>query len=482
MHALDRSVRKLSPAWSQDEQTNAGSVLPRYLLQAFSPYSLNVSHKQRIYLGAVPLLLVAWSAARWRAMGSAKPIVGGALILAFVMAWLTLGQYGYIYEPLTHLPIVGGFRFPSRYMHLMVIGSAICGAYALDDVLNVAARRAPLPRLCVLALTGAVVMSVLVTALAFRQQAVQTTAVPAHVIGGTVCMAVAALVVLLAARGYQWAALVLIALAVADPTYYALGYSVWNEHSNIERRLTSLAATMPPGDKTNRLMGGADDDMDNTMMLSWRRMDGFEGLPPYRRLDYRRPNARRVAGVGWISRINGRPHGFVGDYAIFNTTDFTGLENVPGSEWMKVPDPLPRVRMLTAASTSDDLRGAVDRIDVAREAVVEGPIELGGGAPGIAEITSDRPGAIDLHVQCDTKQLLVVSEAYEDSWEFQIDDGPWTPALRAYGDFMGCTLDPGDHEVALRYRSKSFHDGLLISLGGVLLLTAWASYALAWQR
>ncbi len=394
------------------------------------------------------------------------------------MAWLTLGQYGYLYSPLTHLPIVGGFRYPSRYMHLMGVGTAICGAYALDDMLRLAARHASIPRLCLLGIAGVVAASILVTAIAFRQQALQTVEIPGHVIGGTVLMVIAAGVLLLAARGYQWALLALVALAAADPAYYALPYSVWNEHTNIERGLDKLAATMPPGDKTYRLMGGAIDDMDNALMLGWRRIDGFEGLPPYRRLDYRRPNARRVGGVGWISRHSEEVHGFVGGSAIFATKDFSGLEAVPGSDWLKVPDPLPRARMVTTAVTVDDLRSGIDRLNVVDEAIVEEPIELGGGTAGTAEIVSDRPGAIDVEVHCETRQLLVVSEAYGNGWELQIDGNPWTGALRVYGDFMGAVIEPGEHEVVLRFRPKSFRNGLLISIGGIFLLAAWASVAL----
>ncbi len=86
MDALEDSVRKLSPDWSQEEAANAGSVLPRYMLQAFSPYSLNVSHKQRIYFGAIPLMLVVWAALRC-ARCPRKPSRSSRPVWCFHSSW-----------------------------------------------------------------------------------------------------------------------------------------------------------------------------------------------------------------------------------------------------------------------------------------------------------------------------------------------------------------------------------------------------------
>ena len=126
--SLALSVRRLSPDWQDEEAALAGSITPRYMLQAVSPYSLNVSHKQRIYFGAVPLLLVVWAAVRLRHLAAARSLVAAGLVAVVLMLWLTLGEHGYLYRLQVYLPGVGSFRYPSRYVHLLCLATSICGA------------------------------------------------------------------------------------------------------------------------------------------------------------------------------------------------------------------------------------------------------------------------------------------------------------------------------------------------------------------
>jgi hypothetical protein len=471
MDALAISVRKLSPSWPED-MAFAGSIDPHYLLQAFSPYSMNVSHKQRIYMGAIPLLLAVWALVRWKQLPGGKPLVLGCLILAFVMIWLQLGDFGGLYQLQTHLPFIAHFRYPSRYVHLMSVGLSICGAFALADLLSLGERRAPIGRGTLLAVVGVAVMSVLVTALVFRQGTEQTTTAPGHVIAGTLLVLAGAAVVWATARGARWALPALVVLAAADPAYYAISHSIWGETSNIEQRLAGVS--VPPEKTTNRLLGGYIQDMDSLPMLGYRRLDGFEGLPAFRRLDYRKRNARRVAQVGWVSNISDEVHGFFGDFAFYDTSDMSGLKPSSSSEWFELDDPLPRARCVSKTVVTDEPSKVIDDLDVVTTATVESPLELEVGDPGEAKITVDRQGQIDVHVQCPTRQLLVVSESHDPGWRMQVDGKTAVPALRVNGDFLGCVVEPGEHDVAFRFDPPNFRRGLIVSLSSMALLAAWA--------
>ncbi len=471
MDALAISVRQLSPSWPED-MAFAGSIDPHYLLQAFSPYSMNVSHKQRVYMGAVPLLLVVWAIFRWKQLPLGKPLVLGCLVMAFFMIWLQLGDFGGLYQLQTHLPFIAHFRYPSRYVHLMSVGLSICGAFALADMLSLRERGSTIGRGPLLAVAGVVVLSVLVTALVFRQGTEQTAAAPGHVIAGTLLVATAAVVIWGTARGASWGLPSLVLLAAADPAYYAISHSIWGQTSNIEQRLAGVS--VPPQKSSDRLLGGNIQDMNSFTLLGWRRLDGFEGLPPFRRLDYRKRNARRVAQVGWVSNISDEVHGFFGDYAFFDTSDMSGLKPSSSSEWFVLDDPLPRARCVSKIVVTDEPSKVIDELDVVTTATVESPLELEAGEPGEAKITVDRQGQIDVHVRSPTQQLLVVSEAHDPGWRMQVDGKTAVSALRVNGDFLGCVVEPGEHDVAFRFDPPSFRRGLIASLCSMALLAGWA--------
>jgi uncharacterized membrane protein len=474
--SLALSVRRLSPDWQDDEAAVAGSIMPRYMLQAVSPFSLNVSHKQRIYFGAVPLLLLVWAAMRWRHLAAARSIVAAALVATVLMLWLTLGEHGYLYRLQVFLPGVGSFRYPSRYVHLLSLAVSVCGAFALADLLAVGTQREVPRRWTNLTLIVIGVLSVLVTALSFKQGTIQATEVPLHVIGGTVLLVVAVGLVLLAARGVWPALVALVALAVIDPSYYALGYSVWNEHSNIAARLATMS--LPPAEPPVRMMGGPVDEMDNSMMVGRKRLDGFEGLPPYKRLDYRKTAARRIGGVGWVSDVAEPNHGYVGNYAIFDTSDTTALVASPVPHWFYLNDPLPRARLVSEAIVSDDPASAVTQIEIAKTAIVDEAVVLEGGQPGTVEVLVDRPGEIKLRVLAPSRQLLVVSESFHPGWQVQIDAETPKGAVPVNGDFMGSVVEAGEHAVSLVFAPQSFRRGAIVSLVGLLLLALWGGAAL----
>lgn len=84
--------------------------------------------------------------------------------------------------------------------------------------------------------------------------------------------------------------------------------------------------------------------------------------------------------------------------------------------WAGVPDPMPRVRLVSQVVVSENVTQAVQRINIATTAVVEKPVDVAPGEAGKAEITTDRPGHIEMKTTAPTRQLLVLSESFHSGW------------------------------------------------------------------
>jgi hypothetical protein len=122
---------------------------------------------------------------------------------------------------------------------------------------------------------------------------------------------------------------------------------------------------------------------------------------------------------------------------------------------------------------------AIETVDVASTAIVDVPVDVAPGPPGAIRVDADVPGMIALRTESTMRQLLVVSEGYHSGWTASVD-GADAVLVRAYGDFMGTVVDPGVHDVTLRFEPASFRTGRLASglaAGGLLVATAWC-----WRR
>jgi hypothetical protein len=146
-----------------------------------------------------------------------------------------------------------------------------------------------------------------------------------------------------------------------------------------------------------------------------------------------------------------------------------------------VPDPLPRVRLVTSVLPTDDPARDIARIPLHSAALVEEPLELSPGAPGTVALVDERPGRLHARVRCPSRQLLVVSESYHSGWKADVD-GRAQPVVRANGDFLGCLIDPGEHDVVLEFCPRSFRLGLLVSCLGLTLVSGLVIGHLARSR
>jgi hypothetical protein len=162
---------------------------------------------------------------------------------------------------------------------------------------------------------------------------------------------------------------------------------------------------------------------------------GYVALVPVHRLDFRKPEVLRLASVRWK----------IGDQA------------------EELDDPLPRVRLVSETRISGDPNTDLDRIDPKQVALVESLLPVEPGPRGRAELSLDEPGHIRVETFAPTRQFLVVSERFHDGWTVRID-GRTHRVFRSYGDFMGCVVGPGRHEVEFRYQPRSFAVGARISV------------------
>jgi uncharacterized membrane protein YfhO len=89
--------------------------------------------------------------------------------------------------------------------------------------------------------------------------------------------------------------------------------------------------------------------------------------------------------------------------------------------------------------------------------------------PGTATLTTDRPGQLEIEVDCPAPQLLVVAESYHSGWHAAIGEAP-QPIYRINGDFMGCVVGPGKSTVTFRFQPDSLKRGWLASYLGLSLI------------
>ncbi|MAE72146.1 MAG: hypothetical protein CME06_16965 [Gemmatimonadetes bacterium] len=440
------------------------SLHPLNLYQLVAPYLLEErvvrilggnTHEFGLYTGAGPLVLCAWLLIRRRRLGPSKPLVLGLLVTGFIAFLLATGKYGGIYRLMALLPGVGFFRVPSRFLLFFHFATAVLSAIALVDLDRVAggAERIAWRRFVPIALLP--VSSVLVAALALRFEVSAVHRVSEALNGdwrliaaGPLVISLCALLVILAARGRLWALPALVLVSAADLGAYGLSYGVYGPWQSIEA--LSNPATGLPEEAAGRVVAG----LSNTAITSGHRtIDGYVGLFPRKLLDYDDLDDLRLAGVEWVSR----------GYA-----EEAGLELARnGSPWLRIPNPLARIRMVSEAQPRPDPPDSAPPPDPRTSAWVEEEVVLGGGAVGQAELREESPGRMLVGTNAQSRQLLVVAESFHPGWTAEVD-GRATAVLRVNRDFIGCVVEAGEHEIRLVFDPPSRRLGLVLSALGMV--------------
>lgn len=446
-----------------------GSLSPWNLLQLWSPFVFAhriyasaeefLVHEFGLYNGAFCTLSLAWVAVRWRSLERRRLVVALLIFGAFSLV-LALGRYGGLYPLLAELPGLNTLRVPARHIMLVHLTFAALAAVVFDDLAGLARRGEQVPwrRLWPLA---AVAMLSVVTSVAGAVLAGSPWAAARFMmlsgIGragfGSALVLTAAALLTCSARGVRGALAALALFVAADLGAWGYGYvfqtplvtiDAVRASANLPRDVRSGEYVFPPTNFFEANLG---------VLRGVRLSSGYAGLMPASVLDPADELTARLGGVSWR---------FV-DHA-----------------WTRVPDPLPRARLLSTVRVSRDVPSDIRAIDVVSTALVGAPIAPTGGGPGEAHLTVDRPGRIVVHTAAPDTQLLLLTERFHEGWIADISGQAAAP-IRVNGDFLGCVVPAGTHDVTLVFAPSSVRRGAALTVAG-LILTIGAALVIARVR
>ena len=423
----------------------------------FNPEAAASPNEFALYAGALTPVLLAWLLWRRRDLGALRSLAVGAAVIAAFALVMALGKYGGLYFVQAYLPVVGLFRMPSRYIVLFHLACAALAALALWDLTRATKEKEPAPRrpwplFIPLALSVAVALAFLLCRKfgPASSAVVQQMSGPMLLLAGPLLIGAATAFLLLTMRGKRWALIALIAFGAADLAVYGMAF-VWRTKPQPVARVIGV---IPPPPFAADSRAYTEQSLANRLIVRGVRLaDGYVGLYPRKELDYHSVPALQVAQVGWLVReVNGRPR------------------------WVTAPrEPLPRARLLSRAVATADPRRDIESIDPGHIALVENALDLSAGPIGRVAMLSDRPGRIRMTTDAGSRQLLVLSESWSAGWRATVDGTP-ADVVRVYGDFMGCVVPEGAHEVEFIFDPASFAVGRAVSLAALALLAAVTAF------
>jgi hypothetical protein len=396
-----------------------------------------------------------------------------AVVLGILAVWLASGSHGGLYSLQLMLPMVKHFRAPGRYINLLDFAAAVLSAIVFSR-LQERVRTGEILPWRRLALPWLGVVAVLAVALAFDRAypGLNQRDLSRSFYAGAILLLGAALFLTLAARGWAIGLFALLVLAAADINYFCLrgpnvGEPLW-------RYTPTLAewqdhAPRPPTARAGRVLSVNQPAL-CLLRQGERLVNGYwGGLEPRKNLDYLRLLPLRLSGTAWFS---------VYDRHLLAHSP----ELAPADEgWHPVPSPLPRVRLLDHIQVSDNPAADLECIDIEMTALVTHPISVESGDAGSATLVHEEPGELRIRAEAPGRRLLVIADSYDAGWQVEID-GERESVERVNGDFLGCVLERGTHEVRFVFRPASIYYGRRLSLFGFVLalLTAAASLMAAW--
>lgn len=447
-----------------------GSLHPWNLFQLWGPYLFEKrvvgqnTHELAMYVGAAPLLLIVWLCARRGKSLFGQPFLMAMFVLGGAALLLAMGRWAGVYELQTMLPVVGKFRFPSRYVALFSLAVAALAAVAIVELVTNCPDRSRANRRASLALVtmaGASVVSVLLAPALFGAEHLGS---PLEVWAGPALVSLAAALIWLAQRGHRLAIVGLALLTAVDLGVYGLSYSVYQHGATSQ--YVAIEHGPPAGEPGRVLIDfpaarSTRPQTGNELLLAgWGRFDGYSGLAPARELDYRSLAALRLAGVRWVAAS-------------------VEAEKIPGlvrrdNDWFEVPAPLPKVRLVGDAIATRDPQPLLAEIDIATQALTERPLPMLREGAGQIDSVNETPGLIEAQTTTDQPQLLVVAESFHSGWQATVGTKR-TAVERVNGDFIGCVVPAGTQRVVFEFKPASLRLGRVLSLLGVLVVCVWTA-------
>jgi hypothetical protein len=383
-----------------------------------------------------------------------------AVVLGVLAVWLALGRRGGLYSLQTMLPIVKHFRAPGRYINLLGLAIAVLSAVVFQrlqervrDGQPLAWRRLALPWLGVAATLAA--------ALAFQHSYphVEQRGLSSSFFAGPLLALGAAAALTAAARGWTIGLFALLLLAAVDLDYFCLrGPNVGEPLWRYTPTLAEWMARTPqlPACGAGRVLSV------NVPALAalWqgeRLVNGYRGgLEPRKNLDYLRLGPLRLSGALWYSVFD--------RHLLDHSPEFAPADE----NWHCVPSPLPRLRLLGQTQVSGDPAADLERIDIETTALVSHPISVEDGEAGTVYLIHEEPGDLLIRAEAPGRRLLVLADSYDPAWQVEVD-GERRSVERVNGDFLGCVLERGTHEVRFTFRPVSIYYGRRLSLCGLAL-------------
>ncbi len=472
LEALQESTRQTAGG----DFTNWGSLAPLNLVQLIAPYLFTTrvvgqnTHELGLYAGAITLLLAIGCLASGKVDREHKRLRTAAGALTVIGFCLTLGCFGPFGVLFAHLPILCDFRFPCRAIVLIHLGLAVLAAIGFQ-------RLTPSKREFNFGLRTRPISIILATSLALAVAAPfcwpPFVAAPAFRWLGPELLALSVLVIRQVAYRRRRSIALLCIFTAFDLGAYGMSYAVYSQHKQLEPYVAKLFAPSEyrivldcTGPNEPGLRAG-----NEQLLAGARRIDGYAGLEPARRLDYRVPAALRAADVG---RVCG---GNLSDAELYECAMY----------YWNAEKPLLYVRLVTHTVVSANPAQDISRIPLETTALVNEPLRLERGSPGSARVMrdetriagkgnerkfgSDIPGDIRIKVAAPGRQLLVLAESFHSGWQASAD-GIKVPIVRTNGDFMGCVVEPGMKEIDFQFAPASLRYGLLLSILGLSLLVA----------
>ena len=165
------------------------------------------------------------------------------------------------------------------------------------------------------------------------------------------------------------------------------------------------------------------------------------------------------------------------------------LDPLPGTRLYRVPGTLPRVFLVGRAQVADDatvLRRILEPAVIAGstawlapEAGVRPLVDSADSPPGTCAIDSYSNSRLQASCQAQRPALAVFAEQYEKGWQATVD-GQTVPILRANLIMRAVAVQPGEHRIAMEFRTPGLGAGALLTLLslmvlGILATVGWLS-------
>jgi hypothetical protein len=490
MAALSESDRSaMSPGFFFEHPLTAADML-----QWFNPFLTDTrvfgqnTHELGLYCGAIPFLLAIVAIIRLRTQSSQRRLLQVMLALGLLALWLSFGKAGGLYVVQTWLPMIGKFRWPSRILVLLhfvvavfatagyiritspVSGTALAAGVSLKTNRNVSSHCGlQLPQIVYFVPVASILTSLLAPVICGPENVASKTLL----LLGPILFVLAVVLVRDVSHGRYSPAFML--FLAGDLAVYGLTYEAMNRKQSMQEIVAELRT--PPGSPSDgrviaevQLQNGDQQFHGNKLLIKgWHQADGYEGLMSSRSLlgENLTLDGLRIAGVRWV--INeGRHH------------SITGLVPTDDAKWLEVPNPLPRARLTSNIRMVKGTAEAIEHLSAAGPAMIEcdpeqrAAIEELTTSSGTSEsdsvkIVSDRPGLIEVDVECSSSKLLILSESFSPGWKVTVN-GEWSSVFRAEVDYMACSIPAGRSRVQFRFEPDSVTAGFRISVTSLWFL------------